>query len=308
LASHRPYDEHLMGRSPAMCEIRETIEKVAGTDSTILITGETGSGKGLVARLIHDKSKRRDGKFVAFSCGAVPETLFESELFGHKKGAFTNAIKDKIGLFEDADHGTLFLDDISNTPLAVQPKLLQAIEWKTIRRLGEVAERRVDVRLVSATNQDLKKMMKKELFRADLFYRISVLTIHVPPLRERKVDIPILGDYFLQKYVMRAKRHVLGFNSQAMEKMMSYHWPGIVRELQNVIEGAVSLAHGKHISVDDLGFTGNTRTRQPLYDQETIKNALKLTKGNVSNAAKQLGVTRRTLYRYMGQYEIKLIR
>jgi Nif-specific regulatory protein len=298
--------EYLIGESPAIKEIREMIERIAETDSTVLLTGETGTGKGLVALLIHYKSTRKHGKFIVLSCGAVPETLLESELFGHKKGAFTGAVNDKKGLFEEADKGTLFLDDISNAPLSIQAKLLQAIEEKTIRRLGEIVERRVDIRLISATNQNLKAMINQGLFRPDLFYRISVLTIHIPPLRERTVDIPILSNHFLKKYASKFHRNIVGFDREALKKMLLYPWPGNVRELQNTIEGAINLTMEHYITTDDLKLTAETHTKKRFPDKQAIINVLKSAKGNVSLASRLLGIGRSTFYRYIRKHNINI--
>jgi DNA-binding NtrC family response regulator len=293
----------LIGITPAITLIRDTIIKLSNIDSTILITGETGTGKGLVARLIHDNSQRSHGQFVAFSCGIIPVTLFEGELFGHKKGAFTDACYERRGLFEEAEGGTLFLDDIQNAPLPIQAKLLQAIEDKTIRRLGESALKKVDVRIICATNEDLKILIKQGLFREDLYYRISVIPIHIPLLCERVTDIPILADFFLKDCAIRARRRILGFDNKAKKKMMLYSWPGNVREMQNVIERAVALSSGPRISTADVQLGGSITSRKKPFSKETIACLLNATKGNISLTARVLGVTRRTLYRYLKNYK-----
>jgi len=300
--------EYLIGESLSIKEIRDTIEKVAKTDSTILITGETGSGKGLIARLIHQKSIRKNGRFVTVSCGGLQETLFESELFGYKKGAFTGAVNDKRGLFEEADGGTLFLDEISNAPLAIQGKLLEAIEEKKIRRLGETTERKIDVRLISATNRNLEQMIKQGLFRDDLFYRISVLTIHVAPLRERTIDILILADYFLKKYASQMNRNILGFDKKTINMILKYPWFGNVRELRNAIERAVILAKSEYILPEDLKLKTEiiVSAKQMEDNKEKIINALKIAKGNITLASKFLGVARCTLYRYIKKHNINI--
>ncbi len=302
---HRSAEEYLIGESPAIKEIRKTIEKIARIDSTVLITGETGCGKGVVARLIHQKSQRKNGKFISVNCGGVPETLFESELFGYKKGAFTGAHNDKQGLFEAASGGTLFLDEISGMPLSTQGKLLDVIETKKIRRLGEIKERKVDIRLISATNRNLKQMMAQGSFRDDLFYRISVLTIYIPPLRERTSDIPILADYFLKKYATEMNRNILGYSKGALKLLLTYSWPGNVRELQNAIERAVILAPNKYLQPEDFKLNSEkSRFFRKKILKDEIMNTLRTTKGNISLAAKILCITRRTLYRYLKKYNI----
>ncbi len=298
----------LIGITPAMALIRDTIVKLSKNDSTILITGETGSGKGLVARLIHDASQRRHGQFVAFSCGIIPVTLFEGELFGHKKGAYTDACYARQGLFEEAEGGTLFLDDIQNAPLPIQAKLLQAIEDRTIRRLGESTLKRVDVRIICATNEDLSILIKQGLFREDLFYRISVIPIHIPLLCERLPDIPILADFFLKDCATKAERKILGFDNKAKKKMMLYSWPGNVREMQNVIERAVALSSGPWISTADVQLGGSIASRKKPFSKETIACFLNVTKGNISLTARVLGITRRTLYRYLKNYHLNYVK
>ena len=301
-------NEYLIGESSAIQEIRDMIEKVAVTDATVLVTGETGCGKGIVARLIHQKSMRKNGRFVLVNCGNLPETLFESELFGYKKGAFTGAYGNKKGLFEEANCGTLFLDEISNTPLATQGKFLEAIEEKTMRRLGETTVRKVDVRLISATNQNLEELIKQNLFRNDLFYRISVLTIHMPPLRERPIDIPLLADYFLKKYAYQMNRNIFGFDKRASKMMLLYSWPGNVRELLNAIERAIIFAQDQYILPDNLklqmGIAKPSKPRQG--NGAKIISVLKAAKGNISLAARLLGVTRVTMYNYIKKYKIKI--
>jgi transcriptional regulator with PAS, ATPase and Fis domain len=241
-------------------------------------------------------------------CGGLPDTLFESELFGYKRGAFTGAVADKTGLFEEAQGGSLLLDEIANTPYSVQGKLLHAIEEKKIRRLGETVERKIDVRLLCATNSDIAHMLQQKSFREDLYYRLSILDIHMPPLRERIVDIPILADYFLKKYALDLKRDIKGFDAKAIKTMISYSWPGNVRELQNTIERAVILAKDSNILTEDLKlgfgsrllFSNAERTLNPI----NIVSALKLSKNNISFAAKILGITRPTMYKYMKKHNI----
>lgn len=300
-------NEYLVGESSATKRIRKMVKKIAKTDSTVLIIGETGCGKGMAARLIHQQSMRENGKFVSVNCGSLPETLFESELFGYKRGAFTGAFADKKGLFEEANGGTLFLDEISNTPLTTQGKLLEAIEEKKIRRLGETIKRKVDIRLITATNQDLKEMIAQKLFRDDLFYRIAVIKIRILPLRERAIDIPVLAAYFLKKYATEMNREILGFDKEVLQKMLLYPWPGNVRELQNAIERAVILAQGTYIVADDLELATEISipSKQKIRDKEKIIAAIKTAKGNISLAARFLGITRATLYSYIKKYNIK---
>ncbi len=297
--SGQPY---LLGESSAVREIKVQIEACARCDASVLITGETGCGKGLVAKCIHlTSTKHRFGRFISFSCAAVPETLLESELFGYKKGSFTGATADKPGLFEMAGRGSLFLDDIANAPLSVQAKLLEAVEEKTIRRLGETAARHVDVRLISATNQDLEALIAKGIFRADLFYRINVLTIHIPPLRQRITDIPILAQYFLNKCSAEHNRsNIQGFAKDAIRKMLGYPWPGNVRELQNVIENTVlTTKNTGYLTSGDLRLMHVEAAGQHGCDKQTILDALSKTRGNVTQAAKIMGITRQTVYNHM---------
>jgi transcriptional regulator with GAF, ATPase, and Fis domain/serine/threonine protein kinase/Tfp pilus assembly protein PilF len=301
-------NEYLLGESNIMKKIRQKIERVAKTDATVLITGETGCGKGMVARLIHQNSFRRSCRFVSVNCGCLPETLFESELFGYKKGAFTGAFNDKKGLFEEASAGTLFLDEISNAPISTQGKLLEVIEDKKIRRLGETIERSVDVRLISATNRDLQQMISEGSFREDLFYRIGILTIHVRPLRERPADISILANHLLEKFNAQMNRNILGFEKKAFKAMLQHPWPGNVRELQNAIERAVIFAEGEYITVNDLEIKSEIPkySRKALVDRDTIVNVIKTSKGNIVLTSKVLGISRRTLYRYIKKYDIRV--
>ncbi|GAH11418.1 unnamed protein product, partial [marine sediment metagenome] len=220
----------------------------------VLVLGETGTGKGMIARLIHLKSARKGRKFLAINCGTIPETLLESELFGHKRGAFTGAVSDKKGLLEEGGGGTIFLDEISNTSLSFQGKLLEAIEEKIIRRVGETVTRNIDVRFLFATNRDLEIEVEDGRFRRDLYYRINVFNIEVPPLRERASDIPLLAQYFLARYNKEIGKRIDGFTADTVQRLCEYMWSGNVRELQNVIERAVVLAKGNIISVKDIGF------------------------------------------------------
>jgi len=293
-------EECLVGESPAMREVRESIDNVALANAPVLITGETGTGKGLVARLIHCRSARKQGQFVTFSCGSVPETLFESELFGHRKGAFTGASHDKKGLFEIADGGTLFLDDVSNLPLPEQAKLLQAIEDNVFRRLGDTVERKVNARVLCATNQDLAKMVKKGSFRQDLLYRIDVLGIHVPPLRERSLDIPLLVDHSLKKLASEMGQAVIAIDKNAIRMLQTCHWPGNVRELQSAIERAAVSAKGKCITTRSFAFLKRVAHQEKMRKEE-IAEALEMAKGNISKTCNLLRISRPTLYKHMAR-------
>ncbi|GAK55810.1 transcriptional regulatory protein pilR [Candidatus Vecturithrix granuli] len=240
-------DEHkfdvgnIVGDSSAIRQIFDLIQRVSPGKSTVLITGESGTGKELIARAIHQNSPRRDKPFVAVSCGAIPESLLESELFGHIKGSFTGAIANKMGLFELADTGTLFLDEIGELPLLIQVKLLRVLQERQFKRVGGTKDISIDVRIIAATNRDLRKMVEDNLFREDLYYRLHVIPIHLPPLRERKEDIPILVEHFLEKCSREIGKHFAQMTEEAMAKLLAYNWPGNIRELENAIERAVAL-------------------------------------------------------------------
>jgi len=302
-----------LGRSKPIREVYRIIEKIAPTDCTVLLTGETGTGKGVLARLIHSQSQRSGNRFVPVNCGTLPETLFESELFGHARGSFTGAVRDKEGLFETAENGTIFLDEISNITLGTQAKLLQVLEEKVIRRVGETTTRAVDVRLICATNRDLEQEVAAGRFREDLFYRIHVVAIHVPPLRDRVGDIPPLANYFLRRYASQLNKPVTGFEDQVITAFTSYHWPGNVRELQNVIERAVIMTQKRRIGLDDIGgrivqtVNGEglmASGRRRVLDRNEVISALKQTNGNVTRAAVLLATHRRHLQRLIKRYQI----
>jgi transcriptional regulator with PAS, ATPase and Fis domain len=298
----------VIGSSAAMRKVYELAEKVSKTDTPVLLRGETGTGKGMLARYIHVKSKRKNGKFLAINCGAIPETLLESELFGHKKGAFTGAVADKEGLLEAATGGTVFLDEIANTSLEVQAKLLQAIEEKHIRRLGETKARKIDVRFLFATNNHMEEDIKNGKFRKDLYYRINVISIRVPTLRQCKKDIPVLARFFLKRYNIELNKNLKGITSGAMKKLRDYNWPGNVRELQNVIERAVVLALGTHITSLEISLEPQTAKEIiPLQELEkrAIGEALEMNNWNISRTAKQLGIGRVTLWRHIKEYNIQ---
>jgi len=316
----------LVGGGEVMQRLRETIGRVAGTRSTVLILGESGTGKELVARAIHDASPRIGRRFVAVNCAAIPAALLESELFGHRRGAFTDAVRDKAGLFEDADGGTLLLDEIGELPLALQAKLLRALQEGEIRRVGDTSSIKVDVRLIAATLRDLADDVRDGRFRADLYYRLNVLPVVIPPLRERTEDIPQLARFFAQRHAARHQLGAVELSDTAIEALVRQPWPGNVRELENVIERAVVLAdrptlgHGPHVidatylgtvmtvrapaavaaSADELSIKKATR----VLEQELITRALGVTQGNRTNAAKLLEISHRALLYKMKEYGI----
>lgn len=303
----------IIGASRPMRELFDLINRAAQTDSNILITGESGTGKELVARAIHDASGR-EGEFVAVNCAAIPAELVESELFGHTGQAFTGARAARSGLFETADGGTIFLDEIGELPLAIQPKLLRTIQEGTIRRVGDSREKKIDVRVVAATNRDLEKEVSEGRFREDLFWRLNVIQVHVPPLRERVFDIPLLVEYFLQKFA-RNNRPALEISPEALALLTTYSWQGNVRELENTIERATALARGAILTPEDLPariHTGSAsqivakarskRLKLDELEREYILEILRETAGNKSKAAEILGLDRKTLYRKLEEY------
>jgi formate hydrogenlyase transcriptional activator len=239
--------ENIIGNSPALKHVLELVETVAPSDSTVLLLGETGTGKELIARAIHDRSRRKDGTFVKLNCAAIPTGLLESELFGHEKGAFTGAITQKVGRMELADQGTLFLDEVGDIPIEIQPKLLRALQEREFERLGSTHTRKVNIRLVAATNRDLGKMIAAREFRSDLYYRLNVFPIRIPPLRERKEDIPLLVSYFVQKFAKLMQKRIEAIPSAVMKGLVAWDWPGNIRELENFIERAVILTRGKSL-------------------------------------------------------------
>jgi two-component system, NtrC family, response regulator AtoC len=301
----------MIARSPKMLEIFRTIKKIAEYKTTVLINGESGTGKELVARAIHDQSPRASAPFVAVNCGAIPESLLESELFGHKKGAFTDAIRDKKGLFEEASGGTLFLDEIGELPLGPQVKLLRVLQEHMVRPLGSVEDLNVDVRVVTATVRDLAVEVREGRFREDLFYRLNVLTIVLPPLHERREDIPHLVEHFIARTNAKLGTAIEGPSPEAMKLLMDWRWPGNVRELENTIERAMVLCDGKRIEPDGLperiresrdrirlslqsGELSIKKTTR-IIEEELIRKALRETKGNRTNAAKILEISHRAL-------------
>lgn len=303
----------LLGESAVMREIRSKIGKLARSQAPVYISGESGSGKELVARLIHQQSSRNDQPFIAINCGAIPHELMESEFFGHKKGSFTGAVSDKKGLFQAADGGTLFLDEVADLPQSLQVKLLRAIQEKKIRPVGESQEIAVDVRILSATHRDLAEMVRNGSFRQDLFYRINVIDLHIPPLRERSTDIPLLTEHILAKLTDANRIEIPLLSKSALAALQQYHFPGNVRELENILERALALYDGKSIELDDLNLplltnnTTNSINYNPAngslenyledIERKAIANALEENKWNKTAAAKQLGLSFRS-FRY----------
>jgi len=293
----------IMGSSPELMRVLNLVRKVAKTDANVLITGENGTGKELIAQEIHRLSARAREVMVSVDIGSLSETLFESELFGHVKGSFTDARENRQGKFETADKGTLFLDEIGNLSFHLQAKLLAAIENRQITRLGSNQQIPVDIRLICATNRNIESMVKDGLFREDLLYRINTIQIELPPLRERGNDIIILAEFFLKKYTFKYKKPDIKINRQAIDKLLSYEWPGNIRELQHTIEKAVILSESSVLKPDDLSlkspFTAfNNNSFITLYEMESqmIRQALEKNNGNFTAAADQLGITRQTLY------------
>jgi len=306
--------ESIIGESRELLKVLEKVKKIAPTEATVLITGETGTGKELIAKAIHNLSRRADKPFVSVNCAAFPEQLLESELFGHAKGAFTGAISARRGLIEEAHGGTLFLDEIGDTPLSIQVKLLRALEDKTIRRLGENRTITVDVRFIASTNRHLEEAIRRKEFREDLFYRLNVISIHLPPLRARRGDIPLLANHFLRLYSERERKAVVGFTESALSLLINYDYPGNVRELENIVEQAVAIAAGEWItpaelppSVREHGYNPPTKEiERALHDVERdlIVEAIERNQGNLEKAAKDLGMSRTTLWRKMKKYEV----
>ena len=298
------------GESPRMLEIKRQLEKIAPTDATVLITGENGTGKDILTREIHATSLRSGKQMVAVDAGAITETLFESELFGHVKGAFTDAHADHAGKFEQADGGTLFLDEIGNIPLHLQAKLLRAIQNRSIVRVGGTEPIPVDIRLICATNTDLGRLVREGRFREDLYYRINTVHIELPPLRERKEDIIPLAMRFLKRYAEKYHRPLEGIDASAQAALMTHNWSGNIRELQNCIEKAVILSDGNLLVRNDIGFetsqalAGTIRDSMPDgYDEERlVRDAMAQCRGNISAAAKMLGVSRPTFYAKLKKY------
>ncbi|MCW5979197.1 MAG: sigma-54-dependent Fis family transcriptional regulator [Bryobacteraceae bacterium] len=305
---HRYAFENIVGRSTAMQEIFGAIERVAPTRATVLIAGESGTGKDLIARAIHYHSPRRDRPFVKIDCTTIPENLMESELFGYEKGAFTGAAAAKPGKFEMADTGTVFLDEIGDMPAAIQVKLLRVLQERQFERLGSTKTRQIDVRVIAATNADLRAALENGEFREDLYYRLNVVPLNMPPLRDRKDDIPALVDYFIRKYSKELGGRVVAVSPEALQALWAHHWPGNVRELQNVIERSLVLCSGERLEASDVKLDPSPRynhaAEEPLlpagmtleeHERSLIRKALEQANGNKSQAARLLGLTRNAL-------------
>jgi len=298
--------EGMLGSSPPMQEVFTSIRKVATTDAPVLVLGESGTGKEMAALAIHRRSARKAGPFVAINCGAIPETLLESELFGHEKGAFTGAHVQRQGRVETASEGTLFLDEIGELPPALQVKILRFLQDQYIERVGGRSKIQVDTRVIAATNVDLKKAMSEGKFREDLFYRLAVVTIRLPSLRERSSDVPLLAKAFLRKFAVQNGRAVEDFNPKSLRALQQHFWPGNVRELENRIKRAVIMAEGRYVTPADLeladGTEGNFRTlkeARETVERELIQQALQRHGGKISRAAEVLGISRPTFYELM---------
>ncbi len=312
-------ESELVGDSPALRAVESQIGRVAGTNAVCLIRGESGSGKELVARALHASSQRKQGPFICLNCAALAESLLESELFGHEKGSFTGATEKKVGKFEAANHGTIFLDEIGEMAVGAQAKLLRVLEGHSFERVGGGTPIKVDVRVVAATNQPLEQAVREGRFRRDLFFRLQVIEIRVPPLRERKTDVPLLAEHFLRKFVRETGRRIRGFTPAALAKMVEYNWPGNVRELRNVIERAVALGQGPVLDVNDIWLsslemnTPGSGTAAPPYEslpleeveKRHILHTLAHTDWNKSQAAAILNIERSTLDRKIKGYELK---
>ncbi|MGB8506805.1 MAG: sigma-54 dependent transcriptional regulator [Pyrinomonadaceae bacterium] len=313
-------DQEIISASPEMEAVKKMILKVARSNSTVLIRGESGTGKELIARAIHSQSPRVTEMFQAVNCAAINENLLESELFGHEKGSFTGAHAEKKGLFEVADHGTLFLDEIGELDISMQAKLLRALQEREIRRVGGTRAIKIDVRVVAATNRDLRAMVGDGRFRDDLYYRINVLSVDVPPLRERREDIPVLLDYFLRKHTRNTSRLIRGLAPDARKLMLDYAWPGNVRQLESAIERAILLAEEEYISIEDLPLEVRQESRPVSesgfklpaegvqfedVERNLILQAMDRTDYNITKAAKLLGLTFRTLQYRLDKFGIK---
>ncbi|MCL4537632.1 MAG: sigma-54 dependent transcriptional regulator [Nitrospirae bacterium] len=302
----------IVARSEKMQKVLEQVSRIAKTESTVYIHGESGTGKELIARAVHLAGERKDRPFVAINCAAIPENLLESELFGHEKGAFTGAIKSSKGLFAQAHEGTIFLDEIGDMPLSLQAKLLRVLQERQFYPVGSEKPVEADIRIIVATNKDLESEVKRGLFREDLFYRIHVIPIHLPPLRERKEDIPHLSEYFIKKFSRQMKKKVKGITPAAMQKLMLYDWPGNVRELENTIEYAMAMSHQEFITEDFILQAKNTQDKlhtlkeaRDAFEKGYLTNVLELTKGNVSKASELAGKYRADFYNLLKKHDLK---
>jgi DNA-binding NtrC family response regulator len=310
-ALNERYSE-IIGQSGAMQKIFQTIDRVAKTDANVLILGENGTGKELIARAIHRNSSRKNENFAAVDLGSITETLFESELFGHKRGSFTDAKEDRAGRFELANHGTLFLDEIGNLSLPLQAKLLTVLQNRKVSRVGANKETPIDIRLICATNMPLYDMVKENRFRQDLLYRINTIEVEIPPLRDRFEDIPLLANHFLKYYAAKYEKSVMKISEGAMARMHKHPWPGNIRELQHAIERAIILTGGNILQPEDFNFAPTTAKEDGQFNLEQynleevekllIRKVLKKYNGNITQAASELGLTRSSLYRRLEKY------
>jgi two-component system response regulator HydG len=315
--SDRAANSDFIGASPALEKVRDLIERVAGSDASVLITGESGSGKEVVARSLHRQSRRGDKPFMAINCAAMPEALLESELFGHARGAFTDARQAHSGLLAEAHGGTVFLDEIGDMPLGLQPKLLRVVQERTVRPLGSTTEVAIDVRFIAATNLDIESAVEERRFREDLFFRLNVIRLELPPLRARPADILPLAQHFMQRFAATAGKQIDAISPAVAERLLTYPWPGNVRELQNCIERGVALARFTELGIDDLpervrlhkntdvvvaGSDPSELLRMEEIERRYILHVLNAVQGNKTAAARILGIERKTLYRKLEQF------
>ncbi|MCP4349012.1 MAG: sigma-54-dependent Fis family transcriptional regulator [Desulfobacterales bacterium] len=309
--------QNIIGQSDAMVKLFETVELVAPSEASVIITGESGTGKELIAGAIHYNSPRKNGPFVKINCAAVAETLLESELFGHEKGAFTGAERRKEGRFVQAHGGSLFLDEVSEMPLSMQAKLLRVLQEREVTRVGGEKVIKVDVRVITATNKNLSDMIKNGLFREDLYYRLNVVSLDIPPLRERRQDIPLLAQHFLEIFKNKNQKNIKGYTPKAMDYFIRYEWPGNVRELMNVVERGVILSRSEYLDEQDIPFIPEppVRTDDVLsglngditleqIEEKAILKTLESAQGNKSETARRLGITRRTLHKKLKKYGV----
>lgn len=302
----------IIGKSKQMLEILELVSRVSKTDCNVIIYGESGTGKELIARAIHQNSNRTNESFIATNCGAIPEGLLENELFGHIRGAYTDAHESKEGLFAQADKGSIFLDEISNTSMIFQIKLLRVLQEREIKPVGSTKNRKINVRIIAASNTDLQKAVSEGTFRDDLFYRIHVMPVYLPPLRQRKDDIPLLATYFITEFCKALKKDPLGFSPAALQRMLLYDWPGNIRELRNKIEHAVIMSNKNSIEPGDIFPERNTTTNvfhsykdaKERFEREYIENLLKANNGNVTNVSKMASRYRADIYKLIKKYNI----
>ncbi len=309
--SHNPFSQ-IIGNSKAIQEIHQLIRKISKTDANVLVLGENGTGKELIARDIHKKSFRKEKVFIPVDLGSLSETLFESELFGHKKGAFTDATTEKTGRFEAANGGTIFLDEIGNIPLSLQSKLLSVIQNKEIYKVGSSKPIPADVRIICATNRNIEKLISEGQFREDLFYRINTLVVELPPLRNRLSDIEALAEYFIKKYASDYNKGKIAINKKALEKLKKHNWPGNIREFKHTIEKSIILAENSLLTEQDFEFRKSTGSYEIMnkaltlneIERNAIVNALNKHNGNLSEAAKELAISRQTIYNKMNKFEL----